>query len=451
MLDLAFIREHPDEVKDALVKLNADAPIDEILELDRERRDLLQEVEGLRAERNAGSKQIGGLMREGRHDEVETLKGRMSQLGDRIAELDGQLRQVEADLYEKLLWVPNMPHESVPVGPDESHNVVVRQEGGPKAAEDIAPPAEAPRMGARDLAPSTRDLDFEPLPHWDLGSVLGIIDFERGGKLSGSRFYVLKGAGARLQRALIQWMLDYHIEKHGYTEVYPPFMVRREMMVGAAQLPKFEDNIYHDAEEDYWFIGTAEIPLTNLHRDEILDAEQLPLYYVAYSACFRREKMSAGRDVRGIKRGHQFDKVEMYKFVLPETSYDELEHLVSNAEDICRGLGIPHRVVQMCTGDLGFAAAKKYDLEMWSPGSGEWLEVSSCSNCTDFQARRANVRFRREKGAKPEFVHTLNGSGLALPRVMIAIIENYQQKDGAILVPEVLRPYMGGLEVISHA
>jgi seryl-tRNA synthetase len=333
-------------------------------------------------------------------------------------------------LREKELWVPNMPDDSVPVGPDESHNIILRQEEILKTAESLG---------------------FEPLPHWDLGPVLGIIDFERGGKLSGSRFYVLKGVGARLQRALIQWMLDVHTQKHGYTEIYPPFMVRREMMVGAAQLPKFEENIYHDAEEDYWFIGTAEIPLTNLHRDEILDGEQLPLYYVAYSACFRREKMSAGRDVRGIKRGHQFDKVEMYKFVAPETSYDELERLVSNAEDICRGLGIPHRVVQMCTGDLGFAAAKKYDLEMWAPGCGEWLEVSSCSNCTDFQARRANIRFRREPGAKPEFVHTLNGSGLALPRVMIAIIENYQQKDGTILVPEVLMPYMGGLEVIKEA
>jgi len=429
MLDLTFIREHPDQVKEALVKLNAEAPIDEILELDRRRRDLLQKVEALRAERNTGSKQIGALMRQGRRDEAEALKQRMSQVGDRIAELDQQLRQVEAELYEKQLWVPNMPHESVPVGPDESHNVVVRQEGQPKTAEDFG---------------------FEPLPHWDLGPVLGIIDFERGGKLSGSRFYVLKGMGARLQRALIQWMLDYHIQNHGYTEIYPPFMVRREMMVGAAQLPKFQDNIYHDAEEDYWFIGTAEIPLTNLHRDEILSADQLPLYYVAYSACFRREKMSAGRDVRGIKRGHQFDKVEMYKFVLPETSYDELERLVSDAEDICRELRIPHRVVQMCTGDLGFAAAKKYDIELWAPGCGEWLEVSSCSNCTDFQARRANIRFRRKRGAKPEFVHTLNGSGLALPRVMIAVLENYQQADGTIVVPEVLRPYMGGIELIGR-
>jgi seryl-tRNA synthetase len=244
-------------------------------------------------------------------------------------------------------------------------------------------------------------------------------------------------------------MLDLHVEKHGYTEVYPPFMVRREMMVGAGQLPKFADNIYHDAEDDYWFIGTAEIALTNLHRDEILEADQLPRTYVAYTPCFRREKMSAGRDVRGIKRGHQFDKVEMYKFVRPETSCDELERLVDNAEDVCRGLGIPYRVVQMCTGDLSFVAAKKYDLEMWAPGCGEWLEVSSCSNCTDFQARRANIRFRREPKARLEFVHTLNGSGLALPRVMIAIMENYQQKDGTIVVPEVLRPWMGGLDVIK--
>jgi seryl-tRNA synthetase len=430
VLDLTFIREHPDEVKEALVKLNTDAPVDKILELDRRRRDLLQEVETLRAERNAGSKQVGSLMREGRRNEAEALKQRMSQIGDRIAQLDEQLRRVEAELYEHQLWVPNLPHASVPVGPDESHNVVVRQEGQPRTAADFG---------------------FEPLPHWDLGETLGLIDFERGAKLSGSRFYVLRGAGARLQRALIRWMLDLHVEKHGYTEIYPPFMVRREMMVGAAQLPKFADNIYHDAEDDYWFIGTAEIALTNLHRDEILEADQLPLCYVAYTPCFRREKMSAGRDVRGIKRGHQFDKVEMYKFVRPETSYDELERLVDNAADVCRGLGLPYRMVQMCTGDLGFQAAKKYDLEMWAPGCGEWLEVSSCSNCTDFQARRANIRFRREPKAKPEFVHTINGSGLALPRVMIAIMENYQQKDGTIVVPEVLRPLMGGLEVVKSA
>jgi seryl-tRNA synthetase len=276
---------------------------------------------------------------------------------------------------------------------------------------------------------------------------LDIVDFERGVKLSGTRFYVLKGLGARLQRALITWMLDIHIEQ-GYTEIYPPFMVRREMMVGAAQLPKFEDNIYRDSEEDFWFIGTGEIPLTNLHRDEILSPETLPLNYVAYSACFRREKMSAGRDVRGIKRGHQFDKVEMYKITTPETSHAELEVMIRDAEDVCEALEIPYRLVEMCTGDLGFQAAKKFDLEMWAPGVGEWLEVSSLSNCTDFQARRASVRYRPEKGAKPRYVHTLNGSGLALPRVMIAVMENYQQVDGSILVPEVLQPYMGGLDVI---
>jgi seryl-tRNA synthetase len=311
----------------------------------------------------------------------------------------------------------------VPVGPDESRNVVVRQEGEPRA------------------------FDFEPLPHWDLGPTLDIIDFERGVKLSGTRFYVLKGLGARLQRALITWMLDVHLAQ-GYTEIYPPYMVRQEMMVGAAQLPKFADNIYHDAEEDYWLIGTAEIPLTNLHRDEILEPGALPLKYMAYSACFRREKMSAGRDVRGMKRGHQFDKVEMYKLVEPETSYDELETMIHDAESVCQGLGIAYRLVQMCTGDLGFQAAAKYDLEMWAPGAEEWLEVSSVSNCTDFQARRANLRYRPERGAKPRYVHTLNGSGLALPRVMIAVLENYQQADGSIAVPEVLRPYMGGIEVI---
>jgi len=426
MLDLALIREHADLVKEALLKLNADAPIDEILELDRRRRDLLQEVEALRAERNAGSKQIGTLMREGQRAEAETLKGRMTQVGERITQLDEHLRQVETDLAERQLWVPNLPHPSVPVGPDESHNVVVRQWGEP-----------------HDLA--------EPLPHWDLGETLGLIDFERGVKMSGTRFYVFKGAGAALHRALANWFLDVGTREHGYMEVYPPFMVHAEAMVGAAHLPKFRDNMYYDAEEDFWFIGTAEVPLTNLYRDEILAAEQLPLKLLAHTPCFRREKMSAGRDVRGIKRVHQFEKVEMYKFATPETSYAELESLVADAEDLVRRLGIPYRVVEMCTGDLGFAAAKKYDLEAWSPGSGEWMEISSCSNIADFQARRANIRFRREPKARPEFVHTLNGSGLPPGRMMIAVMENYQQKDGTILVPEVLRPYMGGLEVIRGA
>jgi seryl-tRNA synthetase len=420
MLDINLIREKPDMVKAAMVDLNAEAPIDEILALDARRRELLTEAEALRAERNAVSKEISRLKDQAaRQRKIEEMRA----VGDRIQALEADLKAAEAELYDAMLQVPNLPGPGVPVGPDESHNVVVRQEGEP------------------------RHFDFEPLPHWDLGPTLDIVDFERGVKLSGTRFYVLKGPGARLQRALITWMLDVHLAQ-GYTEIYPPYMVRREMMVGAAQLPKFEDNIYHDAEEDYWFVGTAEIPLTNLHRDEILEPGMLPLNYVAYSACFRREKMSAGRDVRGMKRGHQFDKVEMYKLVEPETSCDELETMVHDAEAVCQGLGIPHRLVYMCSGDLGFQAAEKYDLEMWAPGVGEWLEVSSISNCTDFQARRANIRYRPEKGARPRYVHTLNGSGLALPRVMIAVLENYQQADGSIAVPEVLRPYMGGIEAI---
>jgi seryl-tRNA synthetase len=279
---------------------------------------------------------------------------------------------------------------------------------------------------------------------------LDIIDFERGVKLSGSRFYILKGAGARLQRALIFWMLDVHTRENNHTELYLPFVVKRDMLEGAGQLPKFEHNLYHDFEDDLWLVPTAEVGITNVHRDEILTADQLPLYYVGYTACFRREKMSAGRDVRGIKRLHQFDKVEMYKFTLPETSYDELESMLETAADLLRRLELPYRVLELCSGDIAFGASKGYDLEIWAPGAEEWMEVSSCSNCTDFQARRANVRFRREAGAKPEFVHTLNGSGLALPRIMIGIIENYQQADGSILVPDVLRPYMGGTDVIKR-
>jgi seryl-tRNA synthetase len=420
MLDINLIREQPERVRAAMRDLNAEAPIDQILTLDVQRRELLTEVEALRAERNTVSKEISRTKdKDTRQAKIE----RMRAVGDRIKAIETDLKAVESDLSEAMLHVPNLPGPGVPVGPGEELNVVVWQKG------------------------ELRQFDFEPLPHWELGPTLDIVDFERGVKLSGTRFYLLKGPGARLQRALITWMLDVHLEQ-GYTEVYPPYMVRQEMMVGAAQLPKFEENIYHDAEDDFWFIGTAEIPLTNLHRDEILPPEALPLRYVAYSACFRREKMSAGRDVRGMKRGHQFDKVEMYKLTTPETSYDELEAMVGDAETVCQGLGIPYRLVQMCTGDLGFQAAKKYDLELWAPGAQEWLEVSSLSNCTDFQARRANIRYRPEPGAKPRFVHTLNGSGLALPRVMIAVLENYQQADGSILVPEVLRPYMGDVEVI---
>jgi seryl-tRNA synthetase len=425
MIDLRLIREEPDRVREAIKDLQAEAPIDEILAFDEDRRKILVELEDLRHERNVTSKEIGKMK------DAEERQKKIDQMGGvnlRIKELEEGLRRIEEGLEAAMYEVPNLAHESVPVGVDESENVILRQEGEPKDEDAFG---------------------FKPQPHWDLGPALGVLDFERGVKLSGSRFYVLFGMGARLQHALIQWMLDVHVREHGYTEVYPPALVREECMWGAGQLPKFRDNIYHDAEEDLWLVGTAEIPLTNIHRDEIFEIEQLPKKYVAYSPCFRREKFSAGRDVRGIKRGHQFDKVEMYHFTTPERSYDELEQLVSNAENICRALEIPYRVVQMVTGDLGFTAAKKYDLEVWAPGCGEWLEVSSCSNCEAFQARRANVRYRPEPDARPVHVHTLNGSGLALPRVVIAILENFQQEDGSVVIPKVLRPWMGGAEVIT--
>ena len=421
MLDINFIREHPDEVKEALVKLYTTAPVDEILELDKQRREILQEVEQLKARRNAVSKEIGRMKDD---DARQSLIVEMRETGDRIKLLDEALRQVERELNLLLFEVPNMPHEKVPVGPDESANVVVRSWGEPQP------------------------LGFKPRPHWELGENLGIIDFERGVKLSGSRFYVLRDLGARLQRALITWMIDLHVFKQGYTEVYPPFVVREQCMWSTGQMPKFGDNLYRDFEDDLWLIPTAEVPVTNLYMDEILEAEQLPINHVAYTPCFRREKMSAGKETRGLKRGHQFDKVEMVKFCTPETSDEELDRLTDNAEETCRELGLPYRVVQMCTGDLSFTAAIKYDVEVWAAGCEEWLEVSSCSNFRDFQARRANIRYRPQPRSKPEFVHTLNGSGLGLPRVMIAILENYQQEDGSIVVPEVLRPYMHGTEVI---
>ncbi len=422
MLDLNYIREHPEQVKEAMKKLYAEAPIDDILALDARRRGLLSEVERLKAERNAVSKEIGKMKAAA---EREAKIAAMKEVGKRIDELDAQVRETEASLNELMLTVPNLPDASVPVAPDESHNLITAQEG------------EATRQ------------DWHS-PHWDLGPMLGLIWFDRGVKISGTRFYVLHGAGARLQRALITWMLDAHIAQ-GYTEVCPPSLVRGECLVGTGQLPKFGENLYRDAEEDLWLIPTAEVPVTNMYRDEILDGDKLPIHHVAYTQCFRREKMSAGRDVRGIKRGHEFAKVEMVKFCKPEDSMKELETLVENAREVCRLLRIPHRVVMMCTGDLSFTAAAKYDVEMWAPGCNEWLEVSSCSSFGTFQARRANIRFRREKGGKPEYVATLNGSGLGLPRTLIAVLENYQQKDGSVVVPEVLRPYMGGIDVIRGA
>lgn len=422
MLDITLIRNEPGAVKEALTHRGEDPElVDRVLAVDERWRGWLAELEELRAERNRVSREIARIRDPG---ERQARIAAMRAVGERIAELEERVREAEAERRDLLLSIPNLPHPSVPVGPDESHNRVVQQWGEP------------------------RRFDFEPVPHWDLGPELGIIDFERGVRLSGSRFYVLRAAGARLQRALIAWMLDVHTREHGYTEIYPPFVVKQECLVGAGQLPKFADNLYHDVEDDIWLVPTAEVPLTNLHRDEILPADDLPLRYVAYTACFRREKMSAGRDVRGIKRVHQFDKVEMYQFTTPESSYEALSEMVEHALDLCRRLEIPHRVVEICTGDLGFTVAKTYDIEMWAPGCQEWLEVSSVSNCEDFQARRANIRYRPEPGAKPRFVHTLNGSGLALPRVMIAILENYQQADGSVAVPTVLRPWMGGQEVI---
>src|SRR5881397_3515417 len=415
MLDIRLIRAEPERVKAELAKVGFPAAeVDALLDADRRRREALHALETLRAERTNASKAIRDLK-----DAAERERAIAAQraVGERIAAAEAAAAAAEADFERRMLEVPNLPHPDVPVGPDESANVVVRSVGEP------------------------RRLDFPALPHWDLGPQLGIIDFERGVKVSGSRFYVLRGAGARLQRALITWMLDLHTREHGYTEVYPPAMVKGECLVGTGNLPKFADTLYRDVEEDHWFVPTAEVPVTNLYRDEIL--ERLPVHHVAYTPCFRREKMSAGRDVRGIKRGHQFDKVELVKFVRPETSDDELVRLLADAEDVCRRLGLPYRIVQMCTGDLSFTAAMKYDIEVWAPGCAEWLEVSSCSNFRDFQARRANIRFRPAPGARPELVHTLNGSGLALPRVLIAVLETYQRPDGSVTIPAVLRSYVG--------
>jgi seryl-tRNA synthetase len=424
MLDIRLIRERREFVKEELQKVGFDgAAIDNIAAIDARRRQLIQEVETLRAKRGEVSKTIAKTKGEGR----DALVVEMREVGNRIGEIEKELAGVEEEFEQQMLEVPNLPDPSVPFGKDEGGNVVLRTVG------------------------TLPQFDFTPRPHWEIGPALDVLDFDRGVKISGSRFYVLKGAGARLQRALIAWMLDLHCSKHGYTEVAPPYIVKKECVYGAGQLPKFADNIYHDAEEDYWLIGTAEIPITNLHRDEILEGDTLPLSYVAFTPCFRREKMSAGRDVRGIKRGHQFDKVEMYKIVAPENSAQALEQIVNDASEVAAGLGLPYRIVDICSGDLGFVAAKKYDIEIWAAGCGEWLEVSSCSNCTTFQARRTQIRFRRQPGAKPELVHTLNGSGLALPRVLIAVIENYQQADGSVVVPEVLRPYMGGVARLEPA
>ncbi|MCI0551630.1 MAG: serine--tRNA ligase [Anaerolineae bacterium] len=422
MLDLNLIREQPDLLRTALKNRQMDdSSVDEILRLDEKRRILLTEVEKLKAERNSVSKEIGKMK-----DAAEREKkiAAMREVGDRISALDKEVANVEAELTSFVAALPNIPDERTPIGASEDENVVLRTVG------------------------QLPEFDFEPKAHWDLGPALGILDFERGAKITGSRFYVLSGAGARLQRALIAFMLDLHI-RQGYTEKYLPFMVKYDTVFGAGQLPKFADNLYKDHEEELYFVPTAEVPLTGLHMEEILDEAALPLLYTGYTPCFRREKMSAGRDVRGIKRGHQFDKVEMYMYAKPEESDTLLEKMREDAEATCAALGFTYRVKQLCTGDIGFGSAITYDIEVWAPGCNEWLEVSSVSNVRDFQARRANIKYRPADGGKVRFLHTLNGSGLGLPRTLIAVIEQYQQADGSIAVPEVLRPWMGGVDIIK--
>ncbi|MCC7165848.1 MAG: serine--tRNA ligase [Anaerolineae bacterium] len=415
MNDIRMIREKPDLMREALVKRQMDpAPIDRILALDEERRAKLSELEALRAQRNSASKEIGRMQDESGR---ETIKDRVRAINIQIDGLDTLVSELDAQLQEALYELPNVPDPDVPPGKDDSENVVLKTVG------------------------ALREFAFTPLPHYELGPKLGYLDFERGVKLAGTRFYVTSGPIAKLQRGLIQWLLDHHIAR-GYREFGLPFMVKQDVMLAAGQLPKFRENLYHDVERDAWFVPTAEVPLTGLHMGDILDGEQLTLNYTAYTPCFRKENLAAGKDTRGIKRGFQFDKVEMYKYCKPEDSEQELQNMFADIEDILHLLKIPYRVKQLCTGDLGFGSTKTYDLEVWAPGIGEWLEVSSASNVRDFQARRGNIRFRRSPGAKPEFVHTLNGSGLGIPRTMIAILENYQQEDNSIQVPDVLRDYV---------
>jgi seryl-tRNA synthetase len=422
MLDINLIRDEPERVRQSMLARQMDpAPVDQILALDLERRKILSEVETLKAERNQVSKEIGRSKDAAeRQDKIEAMR----RVGDQITALEERLRQVEPELDAALAIIPNLPDPRVPVGKDDHDNVVVRTVG------------KLPQF------------DFTPKAHWDLGPALGILNFNQGVKITGSRFYVLSGAGARLQRALIAWMLDLHI-RQGYTEKYTPFMVRGETLYAAGQLPKFQDNLYRDREEDLWMVPTAEVPLTGLHMGDVLAEADLPRHYTAYTPCFRREKMSAGRDVRGIKRGHQFDKVEMYKYCLPEESPREHEAMVKNAEQTAAELGLTYRVLLQCTGDLSFASHITYDIEVWAPGCGEWLEVSSVSNVGEFQARRANIKYRPADGGRARFVHTLNGSGLGMPRTLIAVLENYQQADGSVVIPEVLLPWMGGISVIK--
>ncbi|WP_295359056.1 serine--tRNA ligase [uncultured Succiniclasticum sp.] len=417
MLDMKFVRDNPEKVMEAVRKRNGELNLDEFLALDKERREITQQVEALKNERNTASKEIGKLKKAGENAEEKMAEVRA--IGDKIAADDVRLRDIEARLKTIMLAIPNIPAEDVPVGKSDADNPEVRRWGEP------------------------RKFDFEPLSHWDLGEKLDILDFERGHKISGARFTVYKGLGSRLERSVINFYLDLHTAEHGYTEFFPPFIVNSDSMQGTGQLPKFAEDMFKLQGMDMYLIPTAEVPITNLHRDEILNGDDLPLRYCAYSACFRAEAGSAGKDTRGLIRQHQFNKVELVKFTRPEQSWDELESLTNNAEHALQLLGLPYHVVRLCTGDLGFSSATTYDLEVWLPQANCYREISSCSNFLDFQARRANIRFRRDAKSKPEFVHTLNGSGLAVGRTVAAILENYQQEDGSVIVPEVLRKYMG--------
>lgn len=424
MLDIKLFREEPNRVREGLRSRNEDpSVVDRVLEMDERRRSILVEKEALQARRNELSKQVPKSSPEERPRLIEESKG----IGPRIAGLERETGEVEETLRGVMLRIPNLPHPSTPVGKSEEDNVVVRTWGEPP------------------------EFQFEPLPHWDIGTNLGMVDFERAGKISGSRFNVLTGWGARLERAIFNLMLDMHVSEHGYTEVFTPFLVNEASMIGTSQLPKFAEDMYKLAEDELYLVPTAEVSITNLHRDEIMDASMLPILYTGYTACFRREAGSAGRDVRGVIRQHQFNKVEMVKFTTPETGMEELETLTANAEEVLQRLNLHYRVSALCTGDLGFAAAKTYDLEVWFPSQGTYREVSSCSNFDDFQARRANIRYRPGPDERPRFCHTLNGSGLAVGRTWAAILETYQQEDGSVVIPGALRTYMGGLEVLRDA
>jgi seryl-tRNA synthetase len=424
MLDPKFIRANPDAVREGVRNKKMDvAAVDEFLEADELWRRQTTEVDQLKALRNTVSEEISKMKRAGQDASAEIA--RMREVSDRIKEMDAEVRELDERVQGALLMIPNLPSESVPFGDGPPDNPVVREWG------------------------EARKFDFKPLPHWDITARLGLVDFERGARMAGSGFILYTGLGARLERALFNWMLDLHTDKHGYKEVFPPFVANRAAMTGTGQLPKFEFDMYRLPDDDLFLVPTAEVPITNMYREDILDGGELPIYVTGYSACFRREAGSAGKDTRGLLRVHEFNKVEMVKFTQPETSYDELEKLTDNAEAVLQGLGLTYRVILLCTGDMSFTSAKTYDLEVWAPGVEQWLEVSSCSNFEDYQARRANIRFRREQGSKPEFLHTLNGSGVALPRTVIAILENYQQADGSVVIPDALRPYMGGIEVIE--